>query len=155
MAWYLSLRTPPGTPPAWLFAPLWTAPLGTAPLGTIQLWTAPLWTAPLWIAPLWTVLYAAVGTAAWLVWRRVGAGEALRLWGWQIAANAFWTPAFFGLHQLALALVVNLVLLVLVALTTRAFARLRPAAGWLMLPALGWTAYTAYLTAGFWWLNGV
>jgi len=125
LAWYLSLTAPPGTPPTWLFAPAWMA------------------------------LYLAIGTAAWLVWRRVGAGAALRLWGWQIAANAFWTPAFFGLHQFALALGVNLVLLALVALTTRAFARLVPAAGWLMLPCLGWTAYAAYLTAGFWWLNGV
>ncbi len=124
-AWYLSLKPPPGTPPAWLFAPAWTA------------------------------LYVAVGTAAWMVWRKVGAGAALRLWGWQIAANAFWTPAFFGLHQIALALGVNLVLLVLVALTTRAFARLLPASGWLMLPCLGWTAYAVYLNAGLWWLNRV
>jgi tryptophan-rich sensory protein len=124
-AWFLSLKAPPGTPPNWLFSPVWTA------------------------------LHLAMGTAAWLVWRRVGAGAALRLWGWQIAANAFWTPAFFGLHQSALALGVNLVLLVLTALTARAFARLVPAAGWLMLPCLGWTAYAAYLTTGFWWLNGV
>jgi translocator protein len=165
LAWYLSLKSPPGTPPGWLFAPLWTTPVGTGPLWTGPLWTAPpwpaslwatpRWVAPLWIAPFWTALYAAVGTAAWLVWRRVGAGEALRLWGWQIAANAFWAPAFFGLHQIALALVLNLVLLVLIALTTRAFARVVPAAGWLMLPALGWTAYAAYLNVGLWWLNGV
>lgn len=124
-AWYLSLRIPPGTPPNWLFPPLWTA------------------------------LYVAVGIAAWLVWRHVGAGPALRLWGWQIAASAFWPTAFFGLHQIVLALGVNLVLLVLVALTTRAFARLMPAAGWLMLPCLGWTAYAVCLNAGLWWLNRV
>jgi benzodiazapine receptor len=130
LAWYLSLTPPPGTPPNWLFAPAW-------------------------MAPAWMALYLAIGTAAWLVWRRVGAGAALRLWGWQIAAIAFWTPAFFGLHQFALALGVNLVLLALVTLTTRAFARLVPAAGLLMLPCLGWAAYAAYLTAGFWWLNAV
>ena len=62
---------------------------------------------------------------------------------------------FFGLHQITLALAVNLVLLVLVALTPRAFGRLLPAAGWLMLPCLAWTAYAAYLNAGLWWLNGV
>ena len=124
-AWYLSLKTPPAAPPDWLFAPVWTA------------------------------LHLAIGTAAWLVWRRVGAGPALRLWGWQIAANAFWTPAFFGLHQLALALGVNLVLLALTALTTRSFARLVPIAGWLMLPCLAWTTYATYLAIEFWWLNGV
>ncbi len=123
-AWYLSLAHPPGTPPGWMFA------------------------------PVWTVLYVAIGAAAWLVWRAVGAGAALRLWGWQIAANALWTPAFFGLHQIVLALAVSLVLLVLVGLTMRAFFRLLPAAGWLMLPCLAWSGYAAYLNAGFWWLNG-
>jgi len=125
LAWYLSLAHPPGTPPDWLFAPVWTA------------------------------LYVAIGTAAWLIWRQVGAGAALRLWGWQIAANALWTPAFFGLHQIALALAVNVVLLVLVALTTRTFARLLPAAGWLMMPCLAWTAYAVCLNAGLWWLNRI
>ena len=46
-------------------------------------------------------------------------------------------------------------LLVLVALTTRAFARLLPAAGWLMVPCLAWTAYAVYLNAGLWWLNRI
>ena len=77
----------------------------------------------------------------------------MQLWGWQIAANALWTPAFFGLHKIALALAVNVVLLALVALTARAFFRLLPAAGWLMLPCLAWTGYAAYLNAGLWWLN--
>jgi tryptophan-rich sensory protein len=125
LTWYMSLAHPPGTPPNWVFAPVWSA------------------------------LYVAIGTAAWLVWRRVGAGAALRLWGWQIAANALWTPAFFGLHQIALALAVSAVLLVLVALTWRAFARLMPISGWLMLPCLAWTAYAVYLNAGLWWLNQV
>ncbi len=123
LGWYLSLARPPGTPPYWIFAPVWGA------------------------------LYVVIGTAAWLVWRRVGAGAALQLWGWQIAANALWTPAFFGLHKIALALAVNVVLLALVALTARAFFRLLPAAGWLMLPCLAWTGYAAYLNAGLWWLN--
>jgi benzodiazapine receptor len=125
LGWYLSLTHPPGTPPDWLFAAVWGA------------------------------LYVAIGTAAWLIWRQVGAGAELRLWGWQIAANALWTPVFFGLHQITLALAVSVVLLVLVALTLRAFGRLLPAAGWLMLPCLAWTAYAAYLNAGLWWLNRV
>jgi tryptophan-rich sensory protein len=122
--WYPSLTRPAGTPPDWLFGPVWTA------------------------------LYLMIGSAAWLVWRRVGAAPALRLWGWQVAVNALWTPAFFGLHQIALALAVSLVLLGLVALTVRAFLRLSFVAGWLMLPYLAWTGYAAYLCAGFWWLNG-
>ncbi len=62
-----------------------------------------------------------IGVAGWLVWRRSTSTRPLRLWGWQLAANAFWAPAFFAMHSPPLALAVNLVLLVLIALTARAF----------------------------------
>jgi translocator protein len=123
--WYASLTAPPGTPPNWLFG------------------------------PVWTVLYVMVGVAAWLVWRRSGPARPLRLWGWQLAANALWTPAFFALHSPPLALAVSLVLLILIGLTVRAFRRVQPLAAWLMLPYMAWTGFATYLTIGFWWLNPV
>ena len=123
-AWYRSLVQPPGTAPDWA------------------------------LGPTWLVLSVLIGLAAWLVWRRVAAGPALQLWGWQIAANALWLPVFFGLHRIAFAFVVSLVLLALAAATMRAFARLSRVAGWLMLPYLLWTLYGACINAGFWWLNG-
>jgi tryptophan-rich sensory protein len=122
-AWYLSLQRPPGTPPVWLFA-----------VG-------------------WAISYAMIGVAGWLAWRVAIATRPLRLWGWQLAANACWTPAFFALHSARLALAVDLAMLTLAILTLRAFARLRPAAAGLMATYLVWAGYTTYLTAGFWWLN--
>src|ERR1700760_1960110 len=80
-AWYPSLHAPPGTPPSWIFAPVWTA------------------------------LYVMIGTAGWRVWRRLGAARPLRLWGWQLLANALWAPAFFGLHSPALAMGILVLLL--------------------------------------------
>lgn len=122
--WYPSLIPPPGRPPNWLFAPVWTA------------------------------LYIAMGVAAWRVWRQpLPNRPALRLWGWQLLANAAWTPAFFGLHSPALGLAVILPMLALIVRTVRAFAPLdRPAAA-LLLPYLAWTSYATYLNVGFWWLN--
>ena len=122
-------------------------------------------------------MYVLIGVAAWLVWLRRpklgtadtaaecgrdrlqlsrssgGVLRALRLWGWQLLLNAVWAPAFFALQSTALALLVVAGLLVLIALTARAFAACRPVAAALMLPYLIWTCYAAYLTAGFWWLN--
>ena len=121
--WYHSLTAPPGTPPNWLFA------------------------------PVWTVLYVMIGTAAWMVWRRRGASRPVRLWGWQLAANALWVPAFFGLHSPRLGMAVMAVVLVLTALTIRSFLRVRRAAGLLMVPYAAWSLYAAYLNAGFWFLN--
>ena len=74
---------------------------------------------------VWTGLYIMIGVAGWLVWRRGTTTRPLRLWGWQLAANAFWIPAFFGLHSPPLALAVSLVLLVLIVLTMRALRRVR------------------------------
>ncbi len=124
--WYLSLNRPPGTPPNWLFGPVWGA------------------------------LYVLIGVAAWLVWRaRQGSRELrpLRLWGWQLLANATWSPAFFGLHSLALALAVILVLLLLIVATALSFRAVRRPAALLMLPYLAWVCYAAYLNAGFVILN--
>ena len=70
-----------------------------------------------------------IGVAGWLAWRRAIAPRPLRLWGWQLAANACWTPAFFALHSPPLAFAVCLVLLVLIVLTMRDFLRLRRVGG--------------------------
>jgi benzodiazapine receptor len=126
--WYLTLTPPPGTPPNWLFA------------------------------PVWATLYVLIGIAAWLIWRLpahlfTAKNAALRLWGWQLLANALWTPAFFGLHSTTLGLVVLLPLLVLIGLTIVRFARLRPIAAAMMAPYLLWSGYATYLNLGFWWLN--
>lgn len=123
--WYPSLTPPPGTPPTWVFA------------------------------PVWTTLYATMGVSGWLVWCRRGRGRALRLWGWQLAASALWAPAFFGLYSPRIAMAVILASLVLLGMTIRAFLRLDRGAAWLLLPCLGWSLYAAYLNAGFWWLNPV
>lgn len=121
--WYLSLVRPPGTPPNWAFG------------------------------PAWMTLYVLQGIAGWLVWRQIGAGRPIRLWGWQLAVNAAWNPAFFGLHNIGLALAIIAVMLVMIALTIRAFAKVHTTAAWLMAPYLAWTCFAAYLNAGFWWLN--
>ena len=126
--WYHALTNPPGTPPDWAFA------------------------------PVWTVLYVLMGLSAWLVWREqdVAPGRtfsALRLWGWQLLANAAWTPAFFGLHSPVLGLSVVVTLLILVALTILLFRRVSSTAAALLVPYLAWVAYATYLNTGFVVLN--
>ncbi len=125
--WYPSLTAPPGTPPDAAFPVVWTG------------------------------LYVLMGVAAWRIWHvapRPAAFAALRLWGWQLLANAAWSPVFFGLHAIGAALLVLLLLLVLVVATLLAFARRDSLAGLLLAPYPVWVAYAAWLNAGFWWLNG-
>jgi len=121
--WYLTLNRPPGVPPNWVFP------------------------------VVWTTLYVLMGVAAWLAWRQPGHARPLRLWGWQLLANAVWSPVFFGLQSPTLGLVVLAVLLPLIGLTIRAFALLDRRAAALMLPYLLWSLYATYLNVGFRWLN--
>jgi tryptophan-rich sensory protein len=123
--WYASLAHPPGTPPNWLFG------------------------------PVWTLLYVMMGVAAWRVWRRPAPGQrvALRWWGWQLGLGALWTPAFFGLHSPLGGMLVLLGLVWLILRTIVSFAGQDRLAAALLLPYALWSCYAAYLNAGFLWLN--
>ena len=126
--WYQAIVRPPGTPPDWLFA------------------------------PVWAVLYVLMGVSAWLVWREQDVAPrrtfaALRLWGWQLLVNAAWTPAFFGLRSPALGLVVIVALLALIALTMLVFRRVSSTAATLLLPYAVWVIYATYVNIGFVALN--
>jgi len=94
-----------------------------------------------------------MAVAAWRVWQRPGHAEPLRLWGWQLAANAIWSPVFFALHRPGIALLVILAMDVLIVGTIRAFAHHDRIAAWMLAPYLVWSVFATYLNAGFWWLN--
>jgi tryptophan-rich sensory protein len=117
----------------------------------------PSWAPPAWLfGPVWTVLYLLMGIAAWLVWRRretQRVGTPLALFIAQLAANALWSWLFFAWHRGAWAFADIVALLVLVAATVVAFARVRRAAGVLMVPYLAWLAYAGVLNLWVWRAN--
>src|SRR5579864_9384384 len=65
--WYPALRKPAGTPPGWVFG------------------------------PVWTTLYVLMAVSAWLVWRQYGWGAraALLVFLAQLALNLAWSGIFF------------------------------------------------------------
>ena len=126
--WYQHLNKPPGTPPNWLFGPVWGA------------------------------LYAMIGLSFAIMWHgggfRGGGGRwALTLFVVQALLNLAWTPVFFGLHQILAALVIIVSMWIAILLTTRAFAGWSKPAAFLLVPYLLWVSYATYLNAGYWWLN--
>jgi tryptophan-rich sensory protein len=126
-AWYADLRKPSFNPPNWIFA------------------------------PVWTVLYVLIAISPWLVWRRThwtDGRRALTWWFAQLTLNAAWTPVFFGLHRVALALAIIACLLVAIAGTIFAFRRHHGFAAAMLLPYLAWVAFATMLNASIWWLNG-
>jgi len=126
-AWYAALNKPGFTPPNWLFGPVWTA------------------------------LYAGMAYAAFRVLSLPQSTEgrrgALILFFAQLALNAAWSWAFFGLRSPLAGLVVILPLLALILATIRAFAPLDRVAGLLLVPYAAWVAYATALNIAIWRLN--
>jgi tryptophan-rich sensory protein len=117
----------------------------------------PSWTPPGWVfGPVWTALYASMGVAAWLVWRRTGlagAPLAFTLFALQLVLNAAWSWLFFGLQRPDLAFADIVVLWAAILGTLLLFYRSVPAAGLVLLPYLLWVGFAAALNLQIWRLN--
>ncbi|MGD1979259.1 MAG: tryptophan-rich sensory protein [Akkermansiaceae bacterium] len=123
--WYENLTRPPGTPPNWIFG------------------------------PVWTVLYLMIGASFALMWHqdRIGRNKPTFFFAGQFVLNLAWTPAFFSLHQMEAALVVIVLMWIFIALTIRSFAKHSRTAAFLLIPYLLWVSYATYLNAGYAALN--
>jgi tryptophan-rich sensory protein len=109
------------------------------------------------VGPAWTTFYALMAISAFLAWRRPDQPArrwGLRLWWTQLAANALWSPLFFGLHWLGLALIEIGLLWLLVGATVVALRPVRGLAAGLLVPYLLWVSFAAALNAAIWQLNG-
>lgn len=125
--WYSAIQKPSFTPPAWIFA------------------------------PVWTTLYILMGVAAFLVWRRGLESRPVRVaLAWflgQLVLNALWSPVFFGWHRIGLALIVLVLLWIVLAVTLWRFAGISKVAAALLIPYLLWVSFAGVLNASIWWLN--
>jgi len=109
--------------------------------------------------PVWTVLYALMAVALWLVWRgrqddsAMMRRTALRLFWVQFALNLLWSPLFFGLHSPGLAFADICLLWMAVLATALAFGRVRPLAGYLLVPYVLWVSFALVLNGTIWLMN--
>lgn len=97
----------------------------------------------------WTILYICLGLALALILHARGArgrGLAVGLFVAQLVLNYAWSPLFFAAHQVDLAFIVIVLMIILSAIAALLFARIRRAAALLMLPYLAWLFFAAYLT---------
>jgi benzodiazapine receptor len=117
----------------------------------------PSWAPPASVfGPVWSVLYALMGSAAWLVWREGGwrrQGGVLGLFLVQLALNALWSWLFFAWHRGALGFADIVLLWLLILATLVGFWRVRTLAGVLLVPYLGWVSFAAALNFAVWHLN--
>ncbi len=96
----------------------------------------------------WTALYTMLAIALATILNEPPSRErrsAIALFLAQIILNFLWSPVFFAGHDIRLASVLLVVILLLSAVTAGKFWRLRPLAGALMIPYLGWLIFASLL----------
>ena len=125
--WYAELAKPSFNPPNWIFGPVWTA---LYLMMALAFWRILIGNSALQNRPRGIVLFVS-----------------------QMALNACWSVAFFGLHNPALALVVIAVLEILIVLTIINFLRMDRVAGLLLIPYALWVAFATALNIAIVWLN--
>ena len=124
--WYQTLNQPVFAPPAWVFS------------------------------PVWTVLYISIFVS--LVFYAKSFKTNNKAWGYtlfvlQMLANLAWTPIFFGLKNIGLALAVVILLDILVLWNIIVFYKNSKPAGLILIPYFLWILFATYLNYGYFVLN--
>ena len=97
---------------------------------------------------VWAVLYILLGFVLAMLLHARGARQrnlAIGLFLAQLALNFAWSPIFFAMHKVTVALVVIIAMLALSIAGTVVIARIRKSAALLMLPYLAWLAFATLL----------
>ncbi|NYZ76698.1 tryptophan-rich sensory protein [Candidatus Micrarchaeota archaeon] len=125
--WYATLIKPAFTPPSWIFG------------------------------PAWITLYALMGIALYLVWRKGEEGadikKALSIFGIQLVLNTLWSILFFGLHSPLYGLACIIALWAAIAVSIFLFYKISRAAAILLIPYLLWVSFATILNFHIWQLN--
>lgn len=125
----------------------------SVPAGSDNRWYAalakPALNPPDWAFPVaWGLIYLCMGLALAVVLTARGArgrGIAIALFAGLLLLLIGWQPLFFGAHKVWASLGLIVAILLVGGVTAVLFARVRRAAGLLMIPLLAWVAFAALL----------
>lgn len=125
---YEEVRTPPLSPPSFLFPVVWTA------------------------------LYILMGISAAMIYTDKTAPKrqkysALYTYAASLFVNFFWSIIFFNMRAFLFAFIWLLLLLYLIISTILQYRRINPVAAYLQIPYALWVTFAGYLNFGIWFLN--
>ena len=123
--WYYNLTKPPLAPPEWIFLAVWSI-----------LYFSML------VALLLYLFKPAQNKKSGYIYFAV-----------QLILNLLWTPAFFYLQNIILALIVIILLDIFVILTIKSFYKVSKISGLILMPYLLWILFATYLNIGYLVLN--
>ena len=121
--WYSQIILPSFNPPSWVFGPVWTA------------------------------LYILMSIAIWRVWIKYYDNKTLRLYFLHLFFNMIWSIIFFGFHQIGLALLDLVIILIFIITLTKIYYYRDKISFTLMTPYLLWSSYALVLNFNIFILN--
>ncbi len=97
-----------------------------------------------------------MGVAVAYVWNEEESPErnsAIKFFLIQMVFNLIWTPMFFSLKRIDIALFIIVSLWILIIMTIIRFKKVNKTAAYLMIPYLLWVSFATILNATFLYLN--
>lgn len=104
-------------------------------------------------APVWTLLYICIGIAGARTWSHDPRSPSMAAWFIQIALNFLWSPVFFSMHRIGLALGIIAALLIAIAAFIALRWRRDRVAALLFLPYAAWVGFATVLNWSIYRLN--
>ena len=123
--WYVTLNKPWFSPPNWLFG------------------------------PAWLTLYTLMGLATFWVSQKKSkeSQQAVKIFLVHLVLNALWSPVFFGLKQVFLALILIVTIWVFIVILIKKYWKINKISAVLLVPYLAWVSFASLLNLAIWRLN--
>ena len=114
----------------------------------------PSYNPPSWVfAPVWTTLYVMMSIAIWKVWINSFDLKILKLYFIHLFFNATWSIVFFGFHQIGLALINLIIIIIFIILLMKSYFVRDKVSFYLMTPYLLWSSYALILNSSIFLIN--
>ncbi len=114
----------------------------------------PSFNPPSWVfAPVWTTLYIMMAIAIWKIWINSFDLNILKLYFIHLFFNGTWSIVFFGFHQIGLALINLIIILIFIILLMKNYFKRDKISFYLMTPYLLWSVYALILNSSIFALN--
>ena len=114
----------------------------------------PSFNPPSWVfAPVWTTLYIMMSIAIWKIWINSFNTKILKLYFIHLFFNSTWSIVFFGFHQIGLALINLVIILIFIILLMKSYLGRDKISFYLMIPYLLWSSYALILNSSIFLYN--
>jgi translocator protein len=114
----------------------------------------PSFNPPSWVfGPVWTTLYVMMSIAIWKIWINSFDANILKLYFVHLFFNSTWSIVFFGFHQIGLALINLVIILIFIIWLMKNYLIRDKVSFYLMIPYLLWSCYALILNSSIFVLN--